>query len=189
MSEAEIDALEQYLLAHPNCALEQILCAHRSTVTRWARIRLPNGQIARSLFAEKYWSNPRVAHNVKVSANAIPVVPLLDHWIIENGKLLFGEVQYYFQCTLNDFGDQVTLATVHLYSAPDQDLLRMTTNTLWSCCLEDTYHIFEVKSIQSAVAMCLHSTTFLGDEWVEGKKRMMNLRKRMVIVSNSVLPV
>ena len=63
----EIDVLEHYLRNNPSCDLALIPRADRSSVTRWARMQLPNGQIARSMYCERYKSTARQARNVKVN--------------------------------------------------------------------------------------------------------------------------
>ncbi|KAG1720334.1 hypothetical protein EDD22DRAFT_962861 [Suillus occidentalis] len=57
-------------------------------ITKWARLRLPNGQVARSAWKENAMTKqPRMAHNVKL---------LLD------GQTAIGEVYYYFNMTIHD---------------------------------------------------------------------------------------
>ncbi|KZT31168.1 hypothetical protein SISSUDRAFT_966440, partial [Sistotremastrum suecicum HHB10207 ss-3] len=109
-------------------------------IQRWARVGLPNGQIARSVMkeAKKSLDTVRMARNVKIQAN---------------DALVIAEVQYYFQLNINN--SLTTLALVSKYSAPDAALLEISHKTLYSC----TYHgfaslaVYDAKEIVSVVAM------------------------------------
>ncbi|KAG1758651.1 hypothetical protein EDD22DRAFT_763683, partial [Suillus occidentalis] len=111
-------------------------------IIRWARLRIPNGQVARSSWKENTMTRmPRMARNVKLHIN---------------DRIQFGEVQFYFQI---NFDESVkTLALVSLYSAPDYHILRESYNTLYSCTYQgDTALVFvEVSTIQAVVAMVPH---------------------------------
>ena len=63
--ETEADALERYLL---NTWGENMPVDRHRLVIRWARLRLPNGQVARSAWREKLkpLEKLRTARNVKV---------------------------------------------------------------------------------------------------------------------------
>jgi len=54
-----------------------------------------------------------------------------------------------------------------LFGAPDIDLLRASSNTLWSCKSLGNHGIMtvDVKEISSVVAMAPHSTNTLGEAW------------------------
>ncbi|KAG6824974.1 hypothetical protein H0H92_005267 [Tricholoma furcatifolium] len=121
-------------------------------VVRWARIRLPNGQIARSLWkeAEKPLNKLRMARNVK---------------LMYNGHLEFGEVHFYFRFQIEE--EIRTLAMIDLYSRPNSDLLRQSSYTLWTCkrVSGDRMIVVDAKAIQSVVCMAPHSTETLGAEW------------------------
>ncbi|KAJ6631808.1 hypothetical protein B0H10DRAFT_1723716, partial [Mycena sp. CBHHK59/15] len=80
----------------------------------WARLCLPNGQIARSAWKEnqKALNKAQMSLNVRVGAQNF----------IE--RLLF-----LFQAKVDD--ETTTLALVHTYSSPDQHLLVVSSNTLW----------------------------------------------------------
>ncbi|KAJ7768053.1 hypothetical protein DFH07DRAFT_718002, partial [Mycena maculata] len=112
-------------------------------VARWARLRLPNGQIARSAWKEKRkpLNKVRMARNVKT---------LID------GKPEIGEVQFYLRASLH--GEISAFALVDFYSPPCPDLLRRSFNTLWSCTFETEadLRLIPVQSILSVVAMVLH---------------------------------
>ncbi|KAJ7669957.1 hypothetical protein DFH06DRAFT_1372493 [Mycena polygramma] len=108
------------------------------TVKRWARLRLPNGQIARSGWKEwqKDLEKVRMARNVKV-------------WV--NGQIEIAEVEFYF-CKK----DGSVFALASLYSRPDEELLRKSYNTVWSCKAPTELTVIRVTSIVSVVAMVPH---------------------------------
>ncbi|KAJ6473686.1 hypothetical protein C8R45DRAFT_835254 [Mycena sanguinolenta] len=110
---------------------------------RWARLRLPNGQIARCAWKEKQKAldKVRMARNVQFTDT--------------EGQETYGEVQFYFQADLED-GETATLALVHPYSAPDPELLEVSSQTLWVCDQldDDTpMEVIEVDAISSVVGM------------------------------------
>ncbi|KDQ57311.1 hypothetical protein JAAARDRAFT_178964 [Jaapia argillacea MUCL 33604] len=109
-------------------------------VTRWARLRLPNGQISRSLWKEqlKTLDKIRISRNVK---------------IFYNGHYEFGEVQFFFRAQVQ--GKVVVLAVLSLFSRPDENVLQSSYNTVWLCKYQgDTaLVVIEVTSILSVVGM------------------------------------
>ncbi|KAA1478538.1 hypothetical protein DENSPDRAFT_861874 [Dentipellis sp. KUC8613] len=100
-------------------------------VVRWAHLRLPNGQVARSAWKEssKPLSQVRMARNVKV--------------------------QYYFQLQID--GEDKNLAMVSFYGPPDAALLAASLQTVWSCQYQGDagMAVVDIKSICSVVAMVL----------------------------------
>ncbi|KAJ6490663.1 hypothetical protein C8R47DRAFT_1071048 [Mycena vitilis] len=112
-------------------------------VVRWARLRLPNGQIARSAWKErrKPLNKVRMARNVK---------------LLNEGKHQIAEVHFFFRAILNDVVQP--LALVDFYSVPDPELLELSYGTLWSCGYEPGEHmvVVPVKCILSVVAMVPH---------------------------------
>ncbi|KDQ10948.1 hypothetical protein BOTBODRAFT_115068 [Botryobasidium botryosum FD-172 SS1] len=109
-------------------------------ITRWARVRVPNGQIARSAWKEsqKPLKQVRMARNVK---------------FMQQNRCYFGEVQYYFIGEIR--GTDRALALVSVYSDPDPDLLATSSETLRACKYRgnDSLCVIDVKSISSVVAM------------------------------------
>jgi hypothetical protein len=59
---------------------------------------------------------------------------------------------------------------ISLYSRPDPELLRLSSNTLWSCRHQGdaALVVVDVKSILAVVAVVPHSTGLLGRQW-EGR--------------------
>lgn len=92
----EATALISYLHTH-DININSDQCPR---IIRWARLRIPNGQVARSSWKENTMTRmPRMARNVKLHIN---------------DRIQFGEVQFYFQI---NFDESVkTLALVSLYS-------------------------------------------------------------------------
>lgn len=76
-------------------------------------------------------------------------------------------MQFYFQYAVRENEDPRTLALVSSYSDPDIELLKASSNTLWSCQYrgKEALSVIDVKVIKSVVAMVPHSTAFLGDSW------------------------
>lgn len=56
---------------------------------------------------------------------------------------------------------------ISLYSLPDRDLLRSSSNTLWSCTYRGntSLAVVDVKEISAVVAMVPHSVNTLGNAW------------------------
>ncbi|TFK59036.1 hypothetical protein BDN72DRAFT_873100 [Pluteus cervinus] len=88
---------------------------------RWARFKLPNGEIIRSAWKERERRNQegRTSRNIAFS----PYV---------NSPPIYGEVQYFFTCELDGHGT-IPLALVMIYSQPLQDLLEDSSGTLMVC--------------------------------------------------------
>ncbi|KAI5980609.1 hypothetical protein EDD15DRAFT_2150936, partial [Pisolithus albus] len=126
----------------------------------WARLRLPNGQIARSEFQElqKSPEEIRMARNVK---------------IFLNGRDRIAEVRYYarlvVQATDNHSDDDEDLnapnqfafdnvALVTLYSNPHPQLLEHSYGAVASCTKlgEASLQVIQISAIQSVVAMVPH---------------------------------
>ncbi|KAF8122029.1 hypothetical protein EV363DRAFT_1183676, partial [Boletus edulis] len=129
----------------------------------WGRLRLPNGQVARSAFVElqRLQEEVRMARNIKVTLN---------------GTLRFAEVRYFAHLITDsnpggneaDVNDQPNnnpaiwfknVALVTLYSLPNEDLLARSNGALVSCTKlgEASLCIIDIESIQSVVTMIPHS--------------------------------
>ncbi|KZT25538.1 hypothetical protein NEOLEDRAFT_1156215 [Neolentinus lepideus HHB14362 ss-1] len=124
-------------------------------VRKWARLRLPNGQVARSVYKEvgTGMKSMRSACNVKLK---------------QRGSMpAFAEVRYYFRLDISETGETKTLAMISLYSKPDADLLEESSHTLWSCMPQGDagLDVINVKDIVSVVATVPHSVSFLGDRF------------------------
>ncbi|KAG6895904.1 hypothetical protein C0993_008975 [Termitomyces sp. T159_Od127] len=84
-------------------------------VRRWARLRLPNGQIARSL-----WMESRSQQSLRKTS----IIKFHD-----GNTYNFAEVQYFFRLK---FGEIVhTLAMISVLSPPDHNLLEQSSKTVY----------------------------------------------------------
>ncbi|KLO10906.1 hypothetical protein SCHPADRAFT_916213 [Schizopora paradoxa] len=113
-------------------------------LTKWARLRLPNGQIARSAWKEtlKPLEKVRMSRNVKFLKDT-------GNTQIE----AIAEVQYYFRAALG--GEEGTYALVSEYSEPDPTLLKDSSGALTVSKYfgQDSLRVIAAKGILSAVAM------------------------------------
>lgn len=129
------------------------------SVVRWARLRLPNGQIARSAWKEhrRPLHKVRMARNVKVWPSLdLEICPKVGSQILYDGKHVITEVQFFFRAEVN--GAPEAFALVDFYSDPWDVLLEESHQTVWSCGRELGAHlsVIPVKSILSVVAMIPH---------------------------------
>jgi hypothetical protein len=69
ITDPQAAALQKYLDTDPDCNVEDIPENWEPSAVRWSRLRLPNGQVARSAWKEciKPLENVRMARNIKVS--------------------------------------------------------------------------------------------------------------------------
>ncbi|KAJ6550878.1 hypothetical protein DFH09DRAFT_892146, partial [Mycena vulgaris] len=110
---------------------------------RWARLRLPNGQIARSAWKEmlKPPDKLRRARCARLS--------------LEN-KTEFAEILYFFKFKI---GTKVhAFALVILFSSPDFDLLKDSEYVVWSAVHMgvEGLRVVDVSCIQAVVSMPPH---------------------------------
>lgn len=137
------------------------------SVVRWASLRVPNGQIARSGWKEKQkpLDQVRMARNTKVMLNFIASLEA-DHFqkIPLDGKHEIAEVQFFFRVEIE--GEDRALALVSLYSRPDEQLLKESFNTVWLSQYQGTDHltVVEAKSILSVVGMVPHQRDINSDD-------------------------
>ncbi|KAJ7023772.1 hypothetical protein C8F04DRAFT_1193189 [Mycena alexandri] len=109
-------------------------------VARWARLRLPNGQIVRSVWKESKMATARPARNVKY---------------LYDKEVRYGEVQFFFQATINKTGKEHSLALVSVYSDPDPEILEESYGTVIQCDYfgEEALDVIAIGDIQAGVAM------------------------------------
>ncbi|EIW79902.1 hypothetical protein CONPUDRAFT_155298 [Coniophora puteana RWD-64-598 SS2] len=106
-------------------ALTTALAEHSVTLTvnpqlqRWARLRLPNDQIARSA-----WKENRMSGNLRRARNVMIQLP-------NEAEPSYAEVQYYFRLSVNN--QPKTFAMVYMYGSPDPDLRRRSWETVHAC--------------------------------------------------------
>ncbi|KAJ7758457.1 hypothetical protein DFH07DRAFT_958303 [Mycena maculata] len=110
------DKWKQTVTGESSTTIRKYLDAEQETgdikLKRWARLRLPNGQIARSAWKEKKLQlmNVRMARNVKVK---------------HEGRQEIAEVEFF--CQTKDH----VLALGSLYPRLDEELLKASYNTVW----------------------------------------------------------
>ncbi|VDB94253.1 unnamed protein product [Peniophora sp. CBMAI 1063] len=119
---------------------------YRPSYRRFARLRLPNGQIARSEWKE----GTRVQDRIRRSR----MVKTLD----EDGETHIVEVRAYFRARVPDADDGTTsvpFALVSKFSKPDETLLRRSHGVLHVATYqgEDDLGVIPVQDIKSVVAM------------------------------------
>ncbi|KAF8064082.1 hypothetical protein FPV67DRAFT_1419918 [Lyophyllum atratum] len=108
-------------------------------VRRWARLRLPNGQVARSR-----WMEARSRQSLRKTC----MIKVSD---AESSD--FAEVQYYFRLR---FGDVVhTLAVISVFAPPDRGLFERSCQTVYACRYlgNTSLKVIHVRQIESVVAM------------------------------------
>ncbi|KIK15659.1 hypothetical protein PISMIDRAFT_16356 [Pisolithus microcarpus 441] len=112
---------------------------------RWAQLRLPNGEIMRSLWQEQFKSSTQIhiSRNVK---------------FVYETREWFGEVQYFTRLAIDvtEDADEVCfedIALIRLYTFLDEPLLQASSHTLVVSALSDQFIVVPVKSIKSVVGM------------------------------------
>ena len=125
------------------------------TVCHWAKLQLPNGQIACSVWHETTVESKLCrASCVEVSDSIF----YISHYfintaaqVIYDNKIDIANVLYFF-CL--HFGDvQYPLAMIELFSDPDGDVLSESSGTVYLCDPCKSITIFPITSIHSVVAM------------------------------------
>ncbi|KIK25481.1 hypothetical protein PISMIDRAFT_9517 [Pisolithus microcarpus 441] len=112
-------------------------------IKKWAWLRLPNGQIACSAWRESL----RPAEQIRMSWN---IKFLCD------GETRCGEVRYFTRlatAAADDNWEFVDVAIIRTYSAPDEDLLRLSNHVVLASHLLDAISVVKVKQIVGVIAM------------------------------------
>ncbi|CDO75975.1 hypothetical protein BN946_scf184888.g25 [Trametes cinnabarina] len=112
-------------------------------IRKYGRLRLANGQIARSAWKEraKPLANSRISRVVKVR---------LD------GRIEIAEVQYFCRLAMNGVPEDLrTVAVVSLFGPRDEDLFERLYGTVWLSAYQgdDTLRVIDVGAILAVVAM------------------------------------
>ncbi|KAI9059531.1 hypothetical protein FKP32DRAFT_1534628, partial [Trametes sanguinea] len=130
-------------------AREAWVISMESCIQRWARLRLPNGQICRSAWKEVPNKMTRISRNVKAG---IPLSRLLRRSLVSDTH---SRSSTYFRCKLG--GVTETLALVSKYSPPDLTLLNLSSGVIWACRGSGEnwrqLEVINVKRIIACVAM------------------------------------
>ncbi|KAF8522684.1 hypothetical protein JB92DRAFT_2706119, partial [Gautieria morchelliformis] len=114
-------------------------------LARWARLRLPTGQTARSAWKEtlKPFTDVRRSRCVKLQLH---------------DQIELAEVKFYFNVHINSCSK--AFALVLLYSRPDETLLDASMKTVYSVTLleeETGLHVVSAKSILAVVSIQPHN--------------------------------
>ncbi|KAF9495138.1 hypothetical protein BDN71DRAFT_1431254 [Pleurotus eryngii] len=101
-----------------------------TTIKQWARLQLPNGQIAHSAWKEKQ----KAPGKVRISRMV---------------QYEYGEVQYFFQHNARTF------ALLSIFSPPDDYIWRESFSTLWVCSYmgDSNLRVIDVGIITAVVSM------------------------------------
>ncbi|KAG1832624.1 hypothetical protein DFJ58DRAFT_750346 [Suillus subalutaceus] len=126
--------------------LEDFVHAPLPQMHRWARLRLPCGQIACTAWreSERPLEKLRIARHIKV---------------IIDGTVRFAEVQYFTQVAIatENIGEwrDANIAVISVFSAPDADLVQLSNQTVLSCKYlgNEGLCVVDVTSIKSVVSM------------------------------------
>ena len=152
--ECEADSIRTYLT---DALGDAAVLRWSGTVIRWARVRLPNGQVARSLWGESDRKRrPRRARNVTVNFlflwNDVRKLISLFQLTLDN-VIRVAEVQYYFAISMND--DRKYVALVSLLDPPDARLYESSHGTLsvHEYNGDDNLIVVDIKSIRSSIAL------------------------------------
>ncbi|KAF8273533.1 hypothetical protein EI94DRAFT_1241572 [Lactarius quietus] len=106
-------------------------------VCRWSKLRLPNGQIARSVCQEK-----RIASNVR-RASCVEV----DYY----GEMRIANVEFYFYMRFGEIRHPLAMAT--LFSTPDMDIYSDSSETVYLCEPLQGHVVIPITAIRMVVSM------------------------------------
>ncbi|THU78202.1 hypothetical protein K435DRAFT_888835 [Dendrothele bispora CBS 962.96] len=143
VTNAEAEAIRTYLFDHgiqKDDNGTHIDGNYQPLVQRWARVSLPNGQIARSRWKEdlKSINNIRMARNVKIQLA---------------GKTEFVEIHFFISFGVG--GNKFNLAVGSFYGPAHQELLCQSSGTYYSVqhFRDVDVRAFDIKNIESVVMM------------------------------------
>ena len=152
--ECEAESIRTYL---SDAFGDEAVLRWSGTVIRWARVRLPNGQVARSLWGESgRKQRPRQARNVMVDFLFlwIGVRKLISLFQLTLDNVIrVAVVQYCFTISMND--DRKYVALVSLLDPPDARLYESLHGTLsvHKYHSNDNLIVVDIKSIRSSIAL------------------------------------
>ncbi|KZT18874.1 hypothetical protein NEOLEDRAFT_1079138, partial [Neolentinus lepideus HHB14362 ss-1] len=131
------------------------------SVHRWSKVRLPNGQLARSAWREitRMKKDARTSRNIKFQ---------------QGNQILYGEVLYYMKLDMdipNIPPCPPHCALVWMYGNPHPTLREMSHGTLLSCLHggHDDFLVINVKDILSVVAMIPHRPRIPDDPIIQDR--------------------
>jgi hypothetical protein len=123
------------------------------SIIRWARLRLPNGDIIRCAWKELENRNNRTSRNVQVHAQAVITFTLINFQVKAGTSLCYAEVQYFFTLTIGN--RKHAFALVSHYSEPDMELLEQSHHTLHVARYQGkrALEIIDIYSIRLVIGM------------------------------------
>ncbi|KAF8156905.1 hypothetical protein B0H34DRAFT_675283 [Crassisporium funariophilum] len=109
---------------------------------KWGHLRLPNGQVAQSVYSESQRTAPNKHNTCNVK-------------ITFEGEIAFAKVQFYFLVKNDAEGKLDAYALVSIYGPPDADMLEDSYHTLWACAYsgDNNLKVIPVLVIISLVSM------------------------------------
>ena len=123
-------------------------------VCRWAKLQLPNGQKARSIWQESSLATkPRRASCVEVSPSLCinHCAANISIQVSYNKTIRIANVLYYFCLRFGNV--RYPLAMVELFSEPDVEVLSESSGTVYLCDPRESIAVLSIKSVHSVVAM------------------------------------
>ncbi|KAH9937852.1 uncharacterized protein BXZ73DRAFT_44615 [Epithele typhae] len=166
---AESEALRAYWEQHTTHEIPQ---DYTFSVARWARLLLPSGQVARSLWKEsmKNESKLRISRNVKIQHNEV---------------VSYGEIRYFFEFKLPGGTEPHTVAMVSMWGTPEPKILELSYGAIQSCLPggDDALTVLPVHHIKSVVAMVPHPQP------IEHRDEQIDLTGRFFVVEKPGLGV
>ncbi|KAK7006805.1 hypothetical protein R3P38DRAFT_2555038 [Favolaschia claudopus] len=118
-------------------------------------MRLPNGQIVRSVWKDDRTQDCSEYQSKIYFALHHDDIQLLTclQYIAEDESTLYGEVQFFFQASVN--GDEKTLALISVYSPPNAALLEKSFQTVAECNYfgDDNLQVISILQIEAGVGM------------------------------------
>ena len=145
-------------------------------VCRWAKLQLPNGQIAHSVWHEtNVTSKLRRASCVEVSDlffNVTSYIIVTMTQIIHDNKIRIANVLYYFCLRFGEV--RLPLAMAELFSEPDAEVLSESSGTVYLCDQRECLALLPITSIHSVIAMFSDTQVdLLGNISVTGRFSLM----------------
>ncbi|CDO77253.1 hypothetical protein BN946_scf184753.g3 [Trametes cinnabarina] len=152
----EMTAFARFLQTHPDLAIPQEQRNATFKIRKWARLRTPRQQVARSAWKEclKPLFKLRMARCVR---------------FVEDGKTEVGEVRYF--CQLGGEGQRWAVALVSVFDHPDLTLYEESFKTveLRTYQGDAALRVINVKTIKNVVGMVPEETPPEGDYMTDHK--------------------
>ncbi|KAH8100778.1 hypothetical protein BXZ70DRAFT_892365 [Cristinia sonorae] len=181
LSEIELKALVVFLENEG----ENMAGVTQVKTDKWARVQLPNGQIARSAWKE----NRKLLENLRISRMVQIRLPTTN----THHPHVFGEVRFLFRLEIR--GEIRTLAVVSMYSDIDKVLFEESFKTLAVCSYQgdEGLAIVDVRWIESVVSMqplpmtreeaaAENAQEKYGNRWFVGERPGLDIAQFMTVI-------